>query len=288
MLKLQKQTGFTIVELLVVIVVIGILAAITIVSYAGISQKATIASIKSDLTSSVQKLKLYYTDNGTYPQSLDGSNCPQGPSDSLYCLSASKIGGTLTTYTYTSSSPYSTFILLATNGSNVYTITERTSPVVYVPPTTFSFYISGDGTLKPTSTGVTANSWERGTATSETVTVWLDKVSSGGTETQLATASRSISNDSGSNYTFSLPVTQTMLDYAGKLRLKVNDGYGVVSFDYSLGGTYTQINASIVTANLDCWAYYDTNDGVNYNGFAVGNPDPFRPIVTRLNNVVLN
>lgn len=41
--------GFTIVELLIVIVVIGILAAITIVSYGGIQGKANDAAIKSDL-----------------------------------------------------------------------------------------------------------------------------------------------------------------------------------------------------------------------------------------------
>jgi len=39
-LKYGLNRGFTIVELLVVIVVIGILAAITVVSYTGISQKA--------------------------------------------------------------------------------------------------------------------------------------------------------------------------------------------------------------------------------------------------------
>ena len=36
----QKQSGFTIVELLIVIVVIGILAAITIVAYNGIQTRA--------------------------------------------------------------------------------------------------------------------------------------------------------------------------------------------------------------------------------------------------------
>lgn len=40
----QKQTGFTIVELLIVIVVIGILAAITIVAYNGIQERARMAA----------------------------------------------------------------------------------------------------------------------------------------------------------------------------------------------------------------------------------------------------
>lgn len=66
-----QSSGFTIVELLVVIVVIGILAAITIVAYSGISQRAIVALAQSDLTNASQQLKLYYVDHGVYPVSLD-------------------------------------------------------------------------------------------------------------------------------------------------------------------------------------------------------------------------
>ena len=44
-----KNTGFTIVELLIVIVIIGILAAITIVAYNGIQNRANDTVIKNDL-----------------------------------------------------------------------------------------------------------------------------------------------------------------------------------------------------------------------------------------------
>jgi len=45
----KKQTGFTIVELLIVIVVIGILATITIVAYNGISTKAKVTRANTEL-----------------------------------------------------------------------------------------------------------------------------------------------------------------------------------------------------------------------------------------------
>jgi len=45
----KNEIGFTIVELLIVIVVIGILAAITIVSYNGIQDRARTAQVNADL-----------------------------------------------------------------------------------------------------------------------------------------------------------------------------------------------------------------------------------------------
>lgn len=57
--------GFTIVELLVVIVVIGILAAITVVSYTGITTKANTAANKQDANSVVSSALAYYADNNS-------------------------------------------------------------------------------------------------------------------------------------------------------------------------------------------------------------------------------
>lgn len=51
--------GFTIVELLVVIVVIGILATLTILSYSGIQSRATVASINSNLSQTSNKIIAY-------------------------------------------------------------------------------------------------------------------------------------------------------------------------------------------------------------------------------------
>ncbi len=63
-----KQKGFTIVELLIVIVVIAILAAITIVAYNGIQNRAADSAIVSDLASLKKKIDLYKVDNNElYP-----------------------------------------------------------------------------------------------------------------------------------------------------------------------------------------------------------------------------
>ncbi|MCX6728638.1 MAG: prepilin-type N-terminal cleavage/methylation domain-containing protein [Candidatus Saccharibacteria bacterium] len=126
--RTDVQTGgFTIVELLVVIVVIGILAAITIVSYAGVSQKAVATSLTSDLDNASRQLKLYQVDHGTFPTSpltVTGSKyCPAD--DNRYCFRASS-GNTIT---YTNVLP-STFSLKATDNSNTtaYSITNSSMP----------------------------------------------------------------------------------------------------------------------------------------------------------------
>lgn len=63
-------SGFTIVELLIVIVVIGILAAITIVAYNGFKDRADEATVKSDLQSLGKKMALFYADKQYYPKTL--------------------------------------------------------------------------------------------------------------------------------------------------------------------------------------------------------------------------
>jgi type II secretion system protein G len=69
----MKGRGFTIVELLVVIVVIAILAAITIVAYNGIQTRAQFANTMSDLKSLQKVLELYRAQNGSYPSTGAGT-----------------------------------------------------------------------------------------------------------------------------------------------------------------------------------------------------------------------
>jgi prepilin-type N-terminal cleavage/methylation domain-containing protein len=65
----QKPRGFTIVELLIVIVVIGILAAITIVAYNGVQSRARFSKMQSDIKSVQKYIEAYNAANGSYPSS---------------------------------------------------------------------------------------------------------------------------------------------------------------------------------------------------------------------------
>jgi len=67
-MDMKKNKGFTIVELLIVIVVIGILAAITIVAFNGVQQRGQNANRASDIASIVKAAELYNIDNSSYPR----------------------------------------------------------------------------------------------------------------------------------------------------------------------------------------------------------------------------
>lgn len=63
----KKQTGFTIVELLIVVVVIAILAAISIVAYSGVQDRARYAKAATDLNTINRSLNVYQAQYGSYP-----------------------------------------------------------------------------------------------------------------------------------------------------------------------------------------------------------------------------
>lgn len=72
-----NSDGLTIVELLIVIVVISILAAISVVVYTGIQQRARDSQRSHDIRSIAKALEMYYVDHGEYPSSgcSLGSGC---------------------------------------------------------------------------------------------------------------------------------------------------------------------------------------------------------------------
>lgn len=69
--KKSDQKGFTIVELLIVIVVIGILAALVVTTYGGIQGKARDSKRQSDLQALQTQIEAYYATNNYYPALAD-------------------------------------------------------------------------------------------------------------------------------------------------------------------------------------------------------------------------
>jgi prepilin-type N-terminal cleavage/methylation domain-containing protein len=94
----QKQKGFTIVELLIVVVVIAILASITIVAYNGIQSRTRMSGISSEMRNVVTKLQEFNAKVGSYPANatdLESSNMQINPTffvassnRYVYCRSA--------------------------------------------------------------------------------------------------------------------------------------------------------------------------------------------------------
>jgi prepilin-type N-terminal cleavage/methylation domain-containing protein len=72
--NIKPERGFTIVELLIVIVVIGILAAITVVAYNGVQSKARAAQYQSDVETLTKKTEAYAAVNSAYPLTTAGTD----------------------------------------------------------------------------------------------------------------------------------------------------------------------------------------------------------------------
>ncbi len=109
----QKQTGFTIVELLIVIVVIAILAAITIVAYNGIQNRAKAAAAQSAASQAVKKMAAQAV--------LDGDVYPENEAAFLASIGAQTSG---VTYQYRASADRKSYCLTTTSNNMSYVTTN--------------------------------------------------------------------------------------------------------------------------------------------------------------------
>ena len=120
----MRRSGFTIVELLIVITVIAILAAITIVAYSNVSQNALAASIQSDLSRAAKQIESYrvsVSSSDNYPPDLNSAGVGNNGSN--------------------------TFNYYYLNGSRSYCLTSSNGSITYSTSSSSSKPVAGDCTL---------------------------------------------------------------------------------------------------------------------------------------------
>ncbi len=133
--RVLRKQGFTIVELLIVVVVIAILAAITIVSYNGIQKQATDTAVKAELENLAKQYGMFHAVNSRYPASaadLEALNVSFNKS--LYMVDPETNYNLVTCYSMSSGDEYGVAaitkngtLLYITNGSGVMEYTGATS-----------------------------------------------------------------------------------------------------------------------------------------------------------------
>jgi len=99
-MKKENKKGFTLVELLVVVLIIGILAAVAVPQYQLAVNKARFASLRSTAEPLIKAAQAYHLENGTWPSKFDelavelpggftiktvGTNSTCGYNQEMYC-----------------------------------------------------------------------------------------------------------------------------------------------------------------------------------------------------------
>ena len=71
--KISNENGFTLIELMLVVVVLGILAGIAVPRMGGVRGQAEDSEVKSNLRAMQSALEMHYVNDGQYPQNVNSS-----------------------------------------------------------------------------------------------------------------------------------------------------------------------------------------------------------------------
>ncbi len=283
---IKKANAFTIVELLIVIVVIAILAAISIVAYRGIQDRANESAASAKANQAAKKILVYYAENETYPDALTDADITDT---------------TGLQYKRDNNSTPKTYCITATNGNKSYYINNTTStsptvggcsghgqggiaaitnlvpnPSAEINTTGLAYRYFGDGggagtNTRPTTGGFSGTAFLRKT--------WTSTPTAGGAvDTGFNTAIFPAS--AGTNYRASCYVRTNRSDVRGVVYVNwLNSSNGGISSSWGSNSllpanTWTRISASGVspagtagarlicaTSNSVSWQPSDTIDG---------------------------
>lgn len=246
-----RVKGFTIVELLIVIVVIAILAAITIVSYNGIQSRTREAAVQSDVANAVKKLEVMKLrdEAQNYPASIAATNLKASAGNTYY-------------YQYVNSD--NSYCVQSSNGLTVwYASSDQTTPRA---GTCGSDSLVGQWTFNGNANDSSGNGLD-GTVVKATLATGQDGRSNGaysfpGTAAYITMGNSTLFNRTEltmsiwANTTTVTPVAQALMAKEGKYKYRIAYGSKIEALAAVASGWTNQPSCAISPITTDTWYHF--------------------------------